>query len=365
MADGTGCRPIFYRPEARPMKNRPLVYGTISAAIFLFSQTALSATDFSWSITPEVDWHYGQQSEFVFTNNPDGKEVKLSQLDWDEKGIPLGKITFGASLERFDLGLTGTAGIPGTFGVVQDYDWFNTVEYVSIYNKVSLENTRNPDIASVITNYSYHNNFIHSYYGTELKASYAFDVEGGHRIKPFLSADFTYTGFTAAGGEKSYGKFDTIKECYYSYDDPDESHLDRKHYSDDKVILELDRRYYNIWIGSDFDMAIGNRFNATLDMALLGFSYVNSLDTHAVSIAYYKDKCSGFFCGAKISLEGKFIIDEKQHLFLKAGYKASSVIKGKSSGSHSKKGYYTEYTDSWAGSSFWSGEIAAGYSIQF
>lgn len=347
------------------MKRNRLAFTALLTFTTLFSPLALHAQNFSWSVTPEFSWHFGEQTELVYTNNPDDQEIKLSELNWDEKNIPMAGVTFGFLWDNLELNVGTKAGIPSAIGSVYDYDWFNSIQNASYLHTVSLENTRNPDIASVITNYSRHNNSLNAMIEAETKLSYSFTGDDGSAIMPFLSADFTYTSFTARGGEKSYGKFNEAGNYYYSYDDEDASHLSQKAYDQNQVILELDRRYYNLWLGTQFDLNISDRFHVVLGGALLGFSYVNSIDTHTISHSYYKDKCWGVLCGVQGNLEAQYFIKPNQSFFLKGDFKVSSTIKGKTFGSGNKYGNYTEYSDSWAGSGFWNAEFSAGYCILF
>lgn len=156
---------------------------------FLFISANLIAyanSNFSLNLTANAGLMNGTIKEFVFAKNSTNTDNVLSRLDWDIKNIPVCNIQGKVDIFKYSfVKTTGFFGIPKSSGVMQDYDWM-------FYS---------PEL----TNYSYHNNYLSSYYGITIAAGANFFIPIINlRLSPFVAYQYEYLGMNGSDGYRQY-----------------------------------------------------------------------------------------------------------------------------------------------------------------
>lgn len=156
------------------------VFVCMFLSIKMFAQTN---SPISINVSADVGIMNGKIQEFVFYSNID---KVLSRLDWDIKNIPVCNIQGKVDIFKYSfVKTTGFFGIPKSSGVMQDYDWL-------FYS---------PEL----TNYSYHNNYLSSYYGITIAAGANFFIPIINlRLSPFVAYQYEYLGMNGSDGYRQY-----------------------------------------------------------------------------------------------------------------------------------------------------------------
>ncbi len=262
----------------------------------------------TFSLTQFLTYRTGLQNEYVYAENSEGKLVKLSELNWEEKNL----FFFGGkgqmkSLGKFSLDVSFAAAIPFyKCGYVYDSDWYN---YYS----------SDEDVASVKTCYSISDCIIDYYFKGSLFASYSLSPETSFDLKPFAGADFNFSHFSADGLTAWYAKKNS--GIYDSWESADASY-------EEGTVLSLKRNSVFTWLGFESIIRPVKKLSLSLTYAFNIYTYVFSLDNHPLKSSYFLDVMSNFFCGYKIAFAADYSLTKKQKVFFKTSYEFIEVTKG-------------------------------------
>lgn len=226
------------------------VFVCMFLSIKMFAQTN---SPISINVSADVGIMNGKIQEFVFYSNID---KVLSLLDWDIKNIPVCNIQGKVDIFKYSfVKTTGFFGIPKSSGVIQDYDWL-------FYS---------PEL----TNYSYHNNYLSSYYGITIAAGANFFIPIINlRLSPFVAYQYEYLGMNGSDGYRQY-KNENWEEKEFS-----------------GKIISYFHEINSFLLGLDFEVPVFSLFgfsgsfsispNATFIQAL-DFHYINQKDNYGHS----------------------------------------------------------------------------------
>lgn len=226
------------------------VFVCMFLSIKMFAQTN---SPISINVSADVGIMNGKIQEFVFYSNID---KVLSRLDWDIKNIPVCNIQGKVDIFKYSfVKTTGFFGIPKSSGVIQDYDWL-------FYS---------PEL----TNYSYHNNYLSSYYGITIAAGANFFIPIINlRLSPFVAYQYEYLGMNGSDGYRQYKN----------------ENWEKKEFSG--KIISYFHEINSFLLGLDFEVPVFSLFgfsgsfsispNATFIQAL-DFHYINQKDNYGHS----------------------------------------------------------------------------------
>lgn len=226
------------------------VFVCMFLSIKMFAQTN---SPISINVSADVGIMNGKIQEFVFYSNID---KVLSRLDWDIKNIPVCNIQGKVDIFKYSfVKTTGFFGIPKSSGVIQDYDWL-------FYS---------PEL----TNYSYHNNYLSSYYGITIAAGVNFFIPIINlRLSPFVAYQYEYLGMNGSDGYRQYKN----------------ENWEKKEFSG--KIISYFHEINSFLLGLDFEVPVFSLFgfsgsfsispNATFIQAL-DFHYINQKDNYGHS----------------------------------------------------------------------------------
>ena len=226
------------------------VFVCMFLSIKMFAQTN---SPISINVSADVGIMNGKIQEFVFYSNID---KVLSRLDWDIKNIPVCNIQGKVDIFKYSfVKTTGFFGIPKSSGVMQDYDWL-------FYS---------PEL----TNYSYHNNYLSSYYGITIAAGANFFIPIINlRLSPFVAYQYEYLGMNGSDGYRQYKN----------------ENWEKKEFSG--KIISYFHEINSFLLGLDFEVPVFSLFgfsgsfsispNATFIQAL-DFHYINQKDNYGHS----------------------------------------------------------------------------------
>ena len=137
---------------------------------------------FSFNITPQIGLMNGIVREYVIDPECTNTGNKESQLDWDIKNIPV--ISADADFwifKYFYANLNFRSGFPKASGVMQDYDWLNSITTGWLN-----------DDPTELTNYSISDNQLDSYYSFGLKLGGSINLPLRIKILPFISFVYVF-----------------------------------------------------------------------------------------------------------------------------------------------------------------------------
>ena len=149
---------------------------------------------FSFNITPQIGLMNGTVREYVIDPECTNTGNKESQLDWDIKNIPV--ISADADFwffKYFYANLNFRSGFPKASGVMQDYDWLNSITTGWL-----------KDDPTELTNYSISDNQLDSYYSFGLKLGGSINLPLRIKILPFISFEYDYLSMSSYGGYALY-----------------------------------------------------------------------------------------------------------------------------------------------------------------
>ncbi len=174
---------------------------------------ASESSFFSFNITPQIGLMNGSIREYVINPNCKNTDNKESELDWDIKNIPV--ISAAADFWFFRycyVNLNFRSGVPKASGVMQDYDWLNSLpEETGHYDWVKDDPTE-------LTCYSISENKLDSYYSFGLKMGGSINLPMYTKIIPFISFEYEYIKMSSYGGWHSY-KWDNYEIGYFTDND--------------------------------------------------------------------------------------------------------------------------------------------------
>ncbi len=240
--------------------------------IFLFVLTsakmfANTNNLFSLNLSADIGITNGLISEFVFEPRSYNTNDVLSRLDWQIKNIPV--INFDGKVTLFKYGFlhaNGFFALPKSSGCIEDYDWLNCLPIREGGFNLPQE------YGTEVTNYSWHNNHLASYYGFGISVGTNFIVPIIHfRFSPYISYQYEYIAFDGTNGYKKYKAENWQKKDFSG-----------------KVISYF-QEINSFLLGLDFEVPVFSHFgfsgsfsispNATFIQAL-DFHYINKKDNY-------------------------------------------------------------------------------------
>ena len=160
---------------------------------------SLKKTFFDLRLRPELGLLSGSIKEYVIdplclnTNNVE------SLLDWQLIASPYIGIDASLTLFRYGyLSLNGKLGISNSNGVIEDYDWLNSVAGDGTYIAWLSEP------ATELTNYSHHINILQNYYDFSIFAGGNIYLPQSITITPFLGFYYDFIEMDAQDGYTQY-----------------------------------------------------------------------------------------------------------------------------------------------------------------
>ncbi len=182
--------------------------------ILFFSTFSLQALEnkyenyFSFQITPQFEIANGVINEYVFNDECQNTDNKLSELDWHLKTLALFNINADLNiLKYFALNLSSTFGVPQRSDFMQDSDWRNSFSYDYIS---WLE-----DDPTERTDFSEHINRLEKL--VNLKISLGGNIYLPFEIKltPHIAYKYDFIKFASS---KGYGLYKSENKEFVTYD---------------------------------------------------------------------------------------------------------------------------------------------------
>lgn len=218
------------------------VFVCMFLSIKMFAQTN---SPISINVSADVGIMNGKIQEFVFYSNID---KVLSRLDWDIKNIPVCNIQGKVDIFKYSfVKTTGFFGIPKSSGVMQDYDWL-------FYS---------PEL----TNYSYHNNYLSSYYGITIAAGANFFIPIINlRLSPFVAYQYEYLGMNGSDGYRQYKNENWEKKEFYG------------------KIISYFHEINSFLLGLDFEVPVFSLFGISGSFSISpNATFIQALDFHYIN----------------------------------------------------------------------------------
>ncbi len=244
---------------------------------------------------------YGKLGEYVYDQKDSSSPyVKLSYLDWPKKFIFNTGTKFQADCKNFILDASFSFAIPGSSGILQDYDYLNFDDTLICYSK--SQNTLEQNINSEITFY------------------YKFGIDR-FLIEPLICFCFNDVYFSARNG---YGWYGNNSSPYVSYDDSSAA------YYSELCGISYQRQTFYTWLGLK-TLCNAGKFKFALAYSISPFTYIYSIDKHFTDLSsnnfrLYNDRMTGIFSWHKLALDAEYEL--KTDCFIK--FALASVF-GKSS----------------------------------
>lgn len=280
-----------------------------------YEESASETKFFSFSIEPLFGVKIGQVDEYVFWNNCDYADDKLSELNWEIKpeyfaGAKLSGEIYNAFIETsFSFGFSGKT------GKMLDSDWQN-IQY------------QNQEENLYKTNYSESDNYLLHDFSFDLKLGYNFQFAKGKPIqfsvKPFASIQVKNIKFDGNGGTAWYGA--DLGGYYAEWNDWENQSSSSGPLSG--KVISYERSNFITWLGFYAGADLGKHFSASAGFKVSPYLYAESLDNHHLSYTDYLDKTPGFFKAFEWNLGFAFRINENHAVLLNGEYFLMSMIRG-------------------------------------
>ncbi len=249
-----------------------------SFAIFAFSLNPLKSSENRavFSFSPSIGSTYGVMNEYVFDTST-GKDIKLSELNWDV--IPICFVGLGANVSYsiFDFSFYAMNYFGSASASMRDSDWQNFSDRNMKTNYSISENTINKAFA----------------FGTDFKV-----LAIKNRFVDFkgmLSLEYTFFDFSARNGYGWYGdRSHTKLPMDVAWNDPK-----AMFYGVGKLSgIDYQRSHFFTWTGLELCFSPIRFVTLSASFSVSAFSLVSSLDTHYGKTSYY-DRSLSFFSGIK------------------------------------------------------------------
>lgn len=286
-----------------------------------YEESASGTKFFSFSIEPLFGVKIGQVDEYVFWNNCDYADDKLSELNWEIKpeyfaGAKLSGEIYNAFIETsFSFGFSGKT------GKMLDSDWQNILY-------------QNQEENLYKTNYSESDNYLVHDFSFDLKLGYNFqfakDKPIQFSVKPFASVQVKNIKFDGNGGTAWYGKGMNYNsatknyEYYAAYDDEENRTITLF----SGKVISYERSNFITWLGFYAGADFGKHFSASAGFKVSPYLYAESLDNHHLTYTDYLDKTPGFFKAFGWNLGFAFRINENHAVLLNGEYFLMSMVRG-------------------------------------
>lgn len=249
-----------------------------SFAIFAFSLNPLKSSENRavFSFSPSIGSTYGVMNEYVFDTST-GKDIKLSELNWDV--IPICFVGLGANVSYsiFDFSFYAMNYFGSASASMRDSDWQNFSD------------------RNMKTNYSISENSINKAFafGTDFKVS---AIKNSFvDLKGTISLEYTFFDFSARNGYGWYGDTShTHRLIDVAWNDPGAIFFGVGKLSG----IDYQRSHFFAWTGLELCFTPIRFVSFCADFSVSAFSLLASLDTHYGKTSYY-DRSLSFFSGIK------------------------------------------------------------------
>lgn len=226
--------------------------------------------------------------------------VKTSELNWNTIIAPSFTDEFSLELYSFNLSLGFSTVVPVKTGCVEDRDWLFS-------NK------------SLLSNYSFHENFIDKDYSVYIKGSYAFSLFSNRLlVNPGIGVIYSNEKYSAKNG-------------YYQY-----SLIENKAVDSDTAKTVLCGTIMSYEISAflpecfiDANLKLNEKNSIFLSFDFFPYMIVDSVDTHILRLAEFYDSMKGGF-GINLKAGYGYKVSRKIELDFSAAYSilAASGISG-------------------------------------
>ena len=311
--------------------------------VFLFARITqnLAAKDWSISVTPIFSVGFGTIGEYVYINTSSGKDIKLSELDWDVKPSLQYGGRVGVSWKALAVSGFAFGAVPMRSGAMKDSDWLT--------------------LTDLKTTYSVHENALASSYSFGGRIAYTFKPLDFFSISPFIGTDYVYISMKARNG-RGWNGYDKETGTGVSWDYPAV-----KQYRAGDIDYMREEVYTHT--GISFDIKI-NKFLFALSIALSPYTYMQSLDWHQrkeQKNSYYIDIMHGWFSAYRFGTEVSYLFNKSISISLSLSWTFTRIIRGVSYDSDSLAGPWRKASD-WGGeggASRNTAEISIGCTYRF
>ena len=165
---------------------------------------------FSFDVSAEFGMVNGTIGEYVFDKNCKNTDNMVSRLDWDILTVPYGEINISVDLFKYlYLGGSGRIAIPVYSGVMQDYDWLNSIPPGTL--PLEMQNKWLKDDPTELTNYSKHTNKVVNYYNISGKIGGNIPISRKFTITPYVGYEYDFISMESFNGYTKY-KWNNFQE---------------------------------------------------------------------------------------------------------------------------------------------------------
>lgn len=321
---------------------------SLVSLIFLLCTVLFAEEDSAFLISPFAGIRWGSQDEFVYASAANGKEYKLSELNWEQKPMLLFGFNAQFNKNRFHISLTTETSPHTKTGKVIDKDWMN----------VSNSYCTNEDAYLIQTNLSETKNYLEKYFRAE--GGISFDAVKNEKVifSPSVKFEYEYSRFVTRNGWYQYAATPAAGADYKSYTTGAKKNLG----SEDAMRLE--RQIFCTWLGFNTAISFNQKINLEVLTEICPYIFVFSKDFHIMRNDDFLDMMNAELSGIKISAKINYSFSKNHSVFLKTEYKTLSGIDGESySKKSSEKKYYK--ISSTSGSAFENFSFYAGYIFKF
>ena len=161
----------------------------------LYAKEAEKKEDYlTMKITPELGLLNGSINEYVFSLNCKNVGNKESELVWDINNVPYFRLTADFDVLKYAyIGIIAKFSFPGSSGVMQDYDWLN-----------SLETLWKHESPYALTNYSCHDNQISKFMDFCVSLGGNIYLPFSIKLTPFIAYEYELLSFDSFDGYRIY-----------------------------------------------------------------------------------------------------------------------------------------------------------------
>lgn len=280
-----------------------------------YEESASGTKFFSFSIEPLFGVKIGQVDEYVFWNNCDYADDKLSELNWEIKPEYFAGAKLSGEIYNVFMETSFSFGFSGKTGKMLDSDWQNIL-------------FQNQEENLYKTNYSESDNYLLHDFSFDLKLGYNFQFEKDKPIqfsvKPFASVQVKNIKFDGKGGTAWYGA--NLGGCYAEWNDWENQSSSSGSLSG--KVISYERSNFITWLGFYAGADFGKHFSASAGFKVSPYLYAESLDNHHLTYTDYLDKTPGFFKAFGWNLGFAFRINENHAVLLNGEYFLMSMVRG-------------------------------------
>lgn len=323
---------------------------SLVSLLFLLYTGLFAEKKTEFSISPYAGIRWGQQDEFVFADAANGKEYKLSELNWEQKSMYLFGITSEFRRKSFHLSLTAETSLSKLkTGKVLDKDWLN----------VTKSSCTDEQSYLIQTNLSDTENFLERYFRAEGTISFDVIKKAKFTFSPSAKLEYAYSQFVTRNGwfqyatSDDYGNFTSVEamDFYNANGIYGFYTLGGKYNLSSENSMRLTRHVLCSWVGINSNIKVNPKISLDFSLDVCPYIFVFSKDNHLARNKDFIDLMDCDFSGIKLSAKLNYFFNSNQSVFFKTEYKNLSGIKGEGYVKESSEKKYKK-TASSSGSAF-------------